>query len=136
MIELGKEIQRDPFGLTIEVRASPLLVSHVRRKTVGETSLVNTHPFERGRWVFAHNGTVEDVAWLRAQTSRERLAEVRGETDSELLFAWLLTRLDDAGAAHTPASPDTDRVLGAAVRLKNDIAISTRPKAMPNNATQ
>jgi glutamine amidotransferase len=92
-----------------------VLVSHVRRKTVGETSLVNTHPFERGRWVFAHNGTVEDVTWLRSQASRERLAEVRGETDSELLFAWLLTRLDDAGAAHTAASPDTDRALGAAV---------------------
>ena len=93
-----------------------VLVSHVRRKTVGETSLVNTHPFERGRWVFAHNGTVEDIAWLHAQASGERLAEVRGETDSELLFAWILTRLDEAGAAHTPASPGTDRAIGAAVR--------------------
>ncbi|MGD0525758.1 MAG: class II glutamine amidotransferase, partial [Polyangiaceae bacterium] len=55
-----------------------VLVSHVRRKTVGETSLANTHPFERERWVFAHNGTIEDLAWLRAQTSRERLAELRG----------------------------------------------------------
>jgi len=93
-----------------------MLVTHVRRKTVGETSLVNTHPFERGRWVFAHNGTVEDVTWLRAQTSRERLAEVRGETDSELLFAWLLTRLDEAGAAHREASPEADVAIGAAVR--------------------
>jgi predicted glutamine amidotransferase len=97
-----------------------VLVSHVRRKTVGETSLVNTHPFERGRWVFAHNGTIEDVAWLRAQASRERLAEIRGETDSELLFAWLLTRLDEAGAAHGAASPDTDRAIGAAVRTGRD----------------
>jgi len=97
-----------------------VLVSHVRRKTVGETSLVNTHPFERGRWVFAHNGTIEDVAWLRAQSSRERLAEIRGETDSELLFAWLLTRLDAAGAAHSAASPETDRVLGAAVRTARE----------------
>jgi len=94
-----------------------MLISHVRQKTVGETSLVNTHPFERGRWVFAHNGTVEDVGWLRTQVSRERLAEVRGETDSELLFAWLLTRLDEAGAAHTAASPDTDRAVGTAVRI-------------------
>jgi predicted glutamine amidotransferase len=93
-----------------------VLVSHVRRKTVGETSLANTHPFERGRWVFAHNGTVTDIAWLRAQTSRERAAEVQGETDSELLFAWLLTRLDEAGSAHTGASFDTDRALGVAVR--------------------
>jgi glutamine amidotransferase len=93
-----------------------LLISHIRRKTVGETSLANTHPFARGRWVFAHNGTVEDVAWLRAHASPGRLAEIGGETDSELLFAWLLTRLDEAGVAHTPASPGTDRVVGEAVR--------------------
>jgi predicted glutamine amidotransferase len=93
-----------------------VLVSHVRQKTVGETSLVNTHPFERGRWIFAHNGTVKDTAWLREKTSPERAAEVRGETDSELLFAWLLTRLDEGGVAHSPASPNTDRVVGAASR--------------------
>jgi predicted glutamine amidotransferase len=94
-----------------------VLISHIRRKTVGETSLVNTHPFERGRWVFAHNGTVEEVTWLRTQTSRERLAEVRGETDSELLFAWLLTQLDQAGVTHAAASPATDRVIAGAARV-------------------
>src|SRR5271166_3669414 len=84
-----------------------VLVSHVRQKTVGETSLVNTHPFHRGRWVFAHNGTVKDVAWLRAHTSTHREAEVQGETDSERLFAWLLTRLDEAGVTHHAASSAT-----------------------------
>jgi glutamine amidotransferase len=93
-----------------------VLVSHVRQKTVGETSLVNTHPFERGRWVFAHNGTVKDVAWLRGRTSAERAAEIRGETDSELLFAWLLTCLDAVGAAHAPAGPETDRAVATAMR--------------------
>jgi predicted glutamine amidotransferase len=93
-----------------------LLVSHIRRKTVGETSLANTHPFGRGRWLFAHNGTIQDVAWLTKQTSRERLAEIHGETDSELLFAWLLTRLDAEGIAGQPASAATDRILGMAIR--------------------
>jgi predicted glutamine amidotransferase len=93
-----------------------VLVSHVRQKTVGETSLVNTHPFERGRWVFAHNGTVKDVDWLREQTSPGRMAELRGETDSELLFAWLLTRLDQAGVAGSGASSATDLALGEAMR--------------------
>lgn len=93
-----------------------VFIAHVRQKTVGETSLANTHPFHRGRWVFAHNGTVKDVAWLRAHTAPERAAEVRGETDSELLFAWLLTRLDEAGVAHAPANQETDRVIGKAAR--------------------
>src|SRR5260221_2627801 len=93
-----------------------LLLAHVRQKTIGETSLANTHPFERGGWVFAHNGTIKDVAWLHARASSERLAEISGETDSELLFAWLLTRLDDTGITAQPASPETDRAIGAAAR--------------------
>jgi glutamine amidotransferase len=74
-----------------------LLVAHVRKKTVGRTSLANTHPFRRGRWVFAHNGTVKDQAYIRARASDARLREVEGETDSELLFAYFLARLDEAG---------------------------------------
>lgn len=93
-----------------------VFVAHVRQKTVGETSLVNTHPFQQGRWVFAHNGTVKDIAWLREHTSAPRAAEIRGETDSERLFAWLLTRLDEAGVAHGPASHETDRAIGRAAR--------------------
>ena len=93
-----------------------LLVSHIRQKTIGDTSLVNTHPFERGRWIFAHNGTVKDVHWLRANASAERLAEIAGETDSELLFAWMLTRLDEVGVAASPAGAETDRALGAIAR--------------------
>jgi predicted glutamine amidotransferase len=93
-----------------------VLVSHVRQKTVGATSLANTHPFHRSRWVFAHNGTVREVEWLRAHTSPERLAEISGETDSERLFAWLLTRLDEAGLSHVAASAETDRVVASAVR--------------------
>jgi glutamine amidotransferase len=93
-----------------------VLVSHIRQKTIGDTALVNTHPFACGQWIFAHNGTVNEVAWLRANTSQARLAEIQGDTDSELLFAWLLTRLDDAGVTDDPASPATDRAIGALAR--------------------
>lgn len=73
------------------------LISHIRQRTVGVTSMENTHPFRRGRWVFAHNGTIKDIAYLRSSASAARLAELGGETDSELFFAFLLTRLDEAG---------------------------------------
>jgi glutamine amidotransferase len=99
-----------------------VLVSHIRQKTVGDTSLLNTHPFERGRWVFAHNGTVKDLVWLRAGTSAARAREVRGDTDSELLFAWLLTRLDEVGASEHPASETTDRAVGTAARAARERA--------------
>jgi glutamine amidotransferase len=93
-----------------------LLIAHVRQKTVGPTSLENTHPFTGGRWVFAHNGTIKDLAFLRAHTSATRRAEIRGQTDSEELFAYLLTRLDAHGLADHPASHETDRVIATATR--------------------
>ncbi|MBK6463231.1 MAG: class II glutamine amidotransferase [Myxococcales bacterium] len=99
-------------ALAAATRAS-VLIGHIRQKTVGPTSLENTHPFAcaQGRWVFAHNGTVTDVAYLRAHTAPERADEVRGDTDSERLFAFLLTRLDEVGLTGAPASAATDRLV-------------------------
>jgi predicted glutamine amidotransferase len=77
-----------------------LLLAHVRKRTVGEITLENTHPFRQGRWVFAHNGTIQDIDWVRGHTSATRLEKLRGQTDSEVLFAFLLSRLDRESAAH------------------------------------
>lgn len=84
-----------------------IAIAHVRKKTVGELALVNTHPFRRGRFVLAHNGTVETVALL-ARTAPEHLAQLEGTTDSEKLFAFVLTQIDAAG--------DAERGIRAAVR--------------------
>ena len=72
----------------------PLLLSHVRAKTVGATPLQHTHPSEREGWVFAHNGTISDLEFLRSRVSPRRAAERLGDTDSELFFAWFLSMLD------------------------------------------
>jgi predicted glutamine amidotransferase len=93
-----------------------MVVAHIRKRTVGRTSHANTHPFQRGRWVFAHNGTIHDCDYLRSRSSPARLAEVGGETDSELFFAFLLTRLDQAGLTDSPATPDMDGVVRDATR--------------------
>ncbi|HEY8072522.1 MAG TPA: class II glutamine amidotransferase, partial [Labilithrix sp.] len=82
-----------------------VLVAHVRQKTIGPTRIENTHPFERDGWVFAHNGTIRSIDALRAGCSKTRLAEVVGDTDSELLFAYVLTRLDDAGLVRLEGEP-------------------------------
>lgn len=88
-----------------------LLLAHVRARTVGEINLANTHPFRCERWLFAHNGTISDLAFLRDHTSQERLRGISGQTDSERFFAYLLTRLDEAGVTHEPASARTDAVV-------------------------
>jgi glutamine amidotransferase len=92
-----------------------LLVAHVRKRTVGAVTLDNTHPFRHGRWVFAHNGTIQDIDWVREQTPASRLDTIQGETDSELLFAFLLSRLDRERASHDGDVDAADRALVAAL---------------------
>ena len=82
---------------------APAVVASVRSAAPGmPVDESNTHPFTSGRWLFAHNGEVEGFRGeagtrLRRMVSDERLAAIDGSTDSELLFALALDRLD-AGA--------------------------------------
>src|SRR5438105_943040 len=34
------------------------ILAHVRKASIGRVAMENTHPFQRGRWLFAHNGTL------------------------------------------------------------------------------
>ena len=81
---------------------SRTFVVHVRAASVGALTVDNAHPFvgpvgER-TWVFAHNGTVEDLAAL----DPGRFTPT-GETDSERAFHHLLTRLE-----RRPAETDAE----------------------------
>jgi glutamine amidotransferase len=79
------------------------VVAHIRRATVGPPALENTHPFVHGVWLFAHNDTVPNFDRVR-----DRLIgaldplhrdEIRGTTDSEHVFRYLLTLWErDPGA--------------------------------------
>jgi glutamine amidotransferase len=77
--------------------AARVVIAHVRKKTVGDLAIANTHPFRRGELVFAHNGTVSALAALVAQIDPAHLAAIEGDTDSEKLFAFVLTHIDAAG---------------------------------------
>lgn len=99
-----------------------LLIAHVRQKTVGPTRLENTHPFVRDGWVFAHNGTIEHQDYLRARCSGRRLREITGDTDSELFFAYVLTRLDESGLVRLES--ESSRAL--AMELMDEITTELR----------
>jgi predicted glutamine amidotransferase len=85
--------------LAAYVRSHPiktlLAIAHVRKRTRGEVSLANTHPFVRELWgrhfTFAHNGTVRSVR-------RHPIGRFHpiGSTDSEYAFCAMLNRLDFA----------------------------------------
>jgi glutamine amidotransferase len=71
------------------------VVAHVRAATVGPPCPENTHPFRSGRWVFAHNGTLGRFEGIRprllAAMSVRHRAALRGVTDSECLFRFLMS---------------------------------------------
>ena len=84
-----------------------ILLAHVRAATVGTLRTENTHPFRYRQWLFAHTGTVEAFPALRARLSDSLpqflQRDVRGDTDSELLFHLFLSFLHDAGQLDRPA---------------------------------
>jgi predicted glutamine amidotransferase len=63
---------------------------HVRRATMGELSLENTHPFCLGNYTLGHNGTI--VRYPRLLEPGMRRPE--GDTDSEHLFNRLMHEFD------------------------------------------
>ncbi|HWO23775.1 MAG TPA: class II glutamine amidotransferase [Kofleriaceae bacterium] len=94
-----------------------LAIAHVRKKTRGEVSLSNTHPFVRELWgrhmVFAHNGTVKGVR-------RHKLGHFRpvGQTDSEHAFCALLAALQhDFPAGPRSSAAFAEAVAGHAGRI-------------------
>ena len=69
---------------------STVFLAHIRYATTGEVDVRNTHPFEQRGRLFAHNGVILELERLERELGDDR-ALVRGDTDSERLFA-LITR--------------------------------------------
>jgi predicted glutamine amidotransferase len=82
---------------------SSLVISHIRRATMGNISLANTQPFSRelgGRMhVFAHNGNLTGIE-VRYTATKRRFRPV-GETDSEIAFCMLAERLSPLWSTST-----------------------------------
>ncbi len=83
-----------------DVRAD-VMIGHVRSATVGALRTENTHPFRYRQWLFAQTGTVAKFDALRdrllASVPEFLRGDIRGETDSEIVFHVFLSFLHDAG---------------------------------------
>jgi predicted glutamine amidotransferase len=71
-----------------------LTVGHLRKATVGKRTVNNTQPFMKDGFTFAHNGTVRDTTIFNLTVSAKRV--LKGETDSEKLFVFLLEYMKGA----------------------------------------
>jgi predicted glutamine amidotransferase len=79
---------------------SPLFMAHVRATSGTVVQESNCHPFRSGRWLFVHNGLINDFRAVRRDLvlaiEPSRFPELQGSTDSEVLFHLALTHgLDD-----------------------------------------
>ncbi|MBK24370.1 MAG: class II glutamine amidotransferase [Halobacteriovorax sp.] len=90
-------IKSNLFKKVSGVVSSQTVVAHIRNSTQGSNGLLNTHPFQYGHWVFAHNGNIKDFENYRNQISNQILPELKrfilGDTDSELIFYFILSFL-------------------------------------------
>lgn len=88
------------------VVSSQTVLAHLRSATIGPLDSINTHPFQYGRWVFAHNGNIKSFAKYRdeliALVDLSLQKFVLGETDSELIFFILLSHMNKHSDIHLP----------------------------------
>jgi len=94
------------------------VLAHLRKATQGGLSIINTHPFQYGPWVFVHNGNIARFAEIKGQLA-DRIPKVLrrfilGDTDSEVLFYLLLGNMARRCDLARPGYPLADVV--AAIR--------------------
>ncbi|HYP87636.1 MAG TPA: class II glutamine amidotransferase [Polyangiaceae bacterium] len=117
------------------VVASETVLAHVRKATQGEKTVFNCHPFQHGRWVFAHNGDIPRFEELRGpllELVEPRLRRfVMGDTDSEVVFFVFLTELfRAAGAGQRPELWHAMSALRSTVKRVRELCDS-RPDVEP-----
>jgi predicted glutamine amidotransferase len=83
---------------------SPLFLAHVRATSGTAVQETNCHPYRHGRWLFVHNGMINQFRAMRRDlmlaVEPGLFADIQGSTDSEVLFHLALSNgLEDEPVA-------------------------------------
>lgn len=74
---------------------SPMFLAHVRATTGTPVQRSNCHPFHHRKWLFVHNGLVNDYDEMRRDLTMAVAPKlfplIQGSTDSEIMFLLSLT---------------------------------------------
>jgi predicted glutamine amidotransferase len=75
--------------------SSPLFFTHIRAAIGSAVQPTNCHPFRHDRWLFMHNGYVNEFAKIKRDliltVDPALYPEIRGQSDTEVLFFLALT---------------------------------------------
>lgn len=79
------------------VVSSQTVIAHIRKATQGTHTILNSHPFQYGKWIFAHNGNIKNFEKVKEDLLKRVDPDLKryilGTTDSEIFFFILLTEL-------------------------------------------
>jgi len=95
---------RPGFGAAARDLVSATFIAHVRHASTGANTYQNTHPFVDGAVAFAHNGALAGLDLLEAYLG-PAMGRVHGDTDSEPMFALILTEPQRTTGTSAPTSP-------------------------------
>jgi len=80
------------------VVSSQTVLAHIRKATKGNINILNTHPFQYGKWSFIHNGNINNFNKHRKKLVKlidsKYLPFILGDTDSEVIFFIILSYLN------------------------------------------
>ena len=91
--------------------SSPLFFTHIRAAIGSAVQQTNCHPFRHDRWLFMHNGYINEFATIKRDlilaVDPALYPEIQGQADTEVLFFLALT----FGLEHDPPAA-VERAIG------------------------
>ena len=122
--------------------SSPLFFTHIRAAIGSAVQQTNCHPFRHDRWLFMHNGYINEFATIKRDlilaVDPSLYPQIQGQADTEVLFFLALTLglEDDPGGGgerekhgKTPYFPSRKR--GLCARRRSSAGSGTRVQAVP-----
>lgn len=82
-----------------------IIISHLRKASIGVNNINNTHPFVYKKYSFCQNGTIFESENIPLKGRFKNL--VKGETDSEKFFFFILQFIDGCKKPNSNAVIDT-----------------------------
>ena len=87
----------DEFIKEARTERSSTFLAHIRFASMPSFAITDTHPFQAGGRLFAHNGVVYEMEDVEAEVGPDYMGPVEGSTDSERMFALITKRIDELG---------------------------------------